>query len=405
MSVVHYAFERDKKRHSITFDGASLSVVELKSAIVRKHFADKITDSKVGFDLMLKNKVNGHNYTMNGYLIPKNTTVSARQIRGSLELAEVKVQTTNAEDQKVLELMYNHREQLQDRQVPNQYTSQGEPPPGYKCHRCGSKSHYIRNCPTNGDPSYDIRKLKAPTGIPRSQLVQIDAKKKLSSDPDETVPGGTLFMPDGSYATHRPNEGRFFKKLSQTSGQRADTASDKRMIGFLKCPLCKNFMRDPVKASRCCYNTFCRSCLEQALRRNNSCPGNEGTCNDPIDPDDLVPNTSLANKIAAHLQSIGQSLPEPPKSSSHSQQGRGQAFTGRQNFRSNHEPHDPYRNSRYPPHSHSRGSRDGRDGYGYYTGRDGYSSSEYRGRRERERQQDYDRQSRSLSPRYRGERY
>ena len=31
--------------------------------------------------------------------------------------------------------------------------------------------HYIRNCPTNGDPKYDFRRVKPPTYIPRSKLM------------------------------------------------------------------------------------------------------------------------------------------------------------------------------------------------------------------------------------------
>jgi hypothetical protein len=31
----------------------------------------------------------------------------------------------------------------------------GMPPPGYECKRCGKPGHYIKHCPTNGDPSYD----------------------------------------------------------------------------------------------------------------------------------------------------------------------------------------------------------------------------------------------------------
>ncbi len=31
----------------------------------------------------------------------------------------------------------------------------GIPPPGYECKRCGKPGHYIKYCPTNGDPSYD----------------------------------------------------------------------------------------------------------------------------------------------------------------------------------------------------------------------------------------------------------
>lgn len=31
----------------------------------------------------------------------------------------------------------------------------GIPPPGYECKRCGKPGHFIKYCPTNGDPNYD----------------------------------------------------------------------------------------------------------------------------------------------------------------------------------------------------------------------------------------------------------
>jgi hypothetical protein len=31
----------------------------------------------------------------------------------------------------------------------------GIPPPGYECKRCGKPGHYIKYCPTNGDPTFD----------------------------------------------------------------------------------------------------------------------------------------------------------------------------------------------------------------------------------------------------------
>jgi E3 ubiquitin-protein ligase RBBP6 len=42
--------------------------------------------------------------------------------------------------------------------------------------------HFIQHCLTNGDPRLDIKRVKAPTGIPKSMLMAI---------------------PDGSYALSR----------------------------------------------------------------------------------------------------------------------------------------------------------------------------------------------------------
>eukprot|EP00958_Prasinococcus_capsulatus_P020829 scaffold2756_cov376-Prasinococcus_capsulatus_cf.AAC.2 len=68
----------------------------------------------------------------------------------------------------------------------------GAPPPGYICFRCNQSGHWIQNCPTNGDPDYDVKRMKFPVGIPRTFL---------SANTE-----GTLVLPDGSTAVMTPNE-------------------------------------------------------------------------------------------------------------------------------------------------------------------------------------------------------
>lgn len=47
------------------------------------------------------------------------------------------------------------------------------PPPGYVCYRCGGKDHWIKNCPTNSDPTFEGKKIKRTTGIPKSLMKTI----------------------------------------------------------------------------------------------------------------------------------------------------------------------------------------------------------------------------------------
>ncbi|PKI41547.1 hypothetical protein CRG98_038058 [Punica granatum] len=66
------------------------------------------------------------------------------------------------------------------------------PPKGYVCHRCNVSGHFIQHCPTNGDPNYDIKRVKPPTGIPKSMLM--------------ATPDGSYALPSGVVATLKPNE-------------------------------------------------------------------------------------------------------------------------------------------------------------------------------------------------------
>lgn len=52
--------------------------------------------------------------------------------------------------------------------------------------------HFIQHCPTNGDPNYDIKRVKPPTGIPKSMLI--------------ATPDGSYALPSGAVAVMKPNE-------------------------------------------------------------------------------------------------------------------------------------------------------------------------------------------------------
>lgn len=52
--------------------------------------------------------------------------------------------------------------------------------------------HFIQHCPTNGDPNFDIKRVKPPTGIPKSMLM--------------ATPDGSYALPSGAVAVLKPNE-------------------------------------------------------------------------------------------------------------------------------------------------------------------------------------------------------
>lgn len=52
--------------------------------------------------------------------------------------------------------------------------------------------HFIQHCPTNGDPSFDIKRVKPPTGIPKSMLM--------------ATPDGSYALSSGAVAVLKPNE-------------------------------------------------------------------------------------------------------------------------------------------------------------------------------------------------------
>jgi E3 ubiquitin-protein ligase RBBP6 len=117
------------------------------------------------------------------------------------------------------------------------------PPPGYVCHRCNVSGHFIQHCSTNGNPNFDVKRVKPPTGIPKSMLM--------------ATPNGSYSLPSGAVAVLKPNEDAFEKEME---GLTSTTRSVGEFPPELKCPLCKEVMRDAALASKCCLKSYCDKC-------------------------------------------------------------------------------------------------------------------------------------------------
>ena len=184
------------------------------------------------------------------------------------------------------------------------------PPPNYVCHRCGVGGHWIYNCPTNGDPEFDVKKVRAPSGIPVEKLVTSDE--------------GTLVMPDGTVGDVMADEGLLHKEVNGAAltwgltGGKAGMASD--AIGGkgppvavpdeFKCPICAELITDAVLIS-CCQTSFCDSCIRTYLIREERCY----QCGDTeVLCDDLTPNVKLRKEITFFVRSgVKGASPEAPK--------------------------------------------------------------------------------------------
>ncbi|RZC52323.1 hypothetical protein C5167_020746 [Papaver somniferum] len=156
------------------------------------------------------------------------------------------------------------------------------PPPGYTCHRCKTPGHFIQHCPTNGDPNYDIKRVKPPTGIPKSMLM--------------ATPDGSYALPSGAVAVLKPNEAAFEKEIE---GLPSTTRSVSDLPPELRCPLCKEVMKDAVLTSKCCFKSFCDKCIRDHIISKLVCIC--GATN--VLADDLLPNKTLRDTINRILES------------------------------------------------------------------------------------------------------
>ncbi|CAL9760982.1 unnamed protein product, partial [Musa acuminata subsp. burmannicoides] len=154
-----------------------------------------------------------------------------------------------------------------------------KPPAGYVCHRCKMPGHFIQHCPTNGDPKFDIKKMKPATGIPRSMLL--------------ATPDGSYSLPDGVAVVLKPNESVFEKEIEGIPS--VCRVSD--LPPELNCPLCKKVMKDAVMSSKCCFASFCDQCIRDHIITKSMC-----ICGAKhLVADDLIPNVTLRETIDSFL--------------------------------------------------------------------------------------------------------
>ncbi|XP_070021459.1 E3 ubiquitin ligase PARAQUAT TOLERANCE 3-like [Nicotiana sylvestris] len=130
-----------------------------------------------------------------------------------------------------------------------------KPPRGYVCHRCNEPGHFIQHCPTNGDPNYDIKKVKPPT-----KSNDVASSKEVQG-----------------FSSSSSSSKRSFSNIPPE----------------LHCPLCKGLIKDAVIASKCCFSSFCDKCIREHIISNSICVC--GARN--ILADTLLPNMTLRDTI------------------------------------------------------------------------------------------------------------
>ncbi|XP_062165593.1 E3 ubiquitin ligase PQT3-like isoform X3 [Alnus glutinosa] len=153
------------------------------------------------------------------------------------------------------------------------------PPQGYVCHRCKVPGHFIQHCRTNGDPKFDIERVKPPTDIPKSLLM--------------ATPDGSYALSSGAVAVLEPNGAAFEKEMEGVPS----TYSVGELPPELYCRLCKEVLKDAVLA-KCCFESFCEKCIRNHIISKTTCVCGKKN----IVADDLLPNKTLRHTINRILE-------------------------------------------------------------------------------------------------------
>ncbi|KAI9805296.1 MAG: hypothetical protein M1833_005749 [Piccolia ochrophora] len=361
-SSVFFKFKSQKEPSRVTFDGTGISVFELKRAIIEINKLGDGTD----FDLAIYNEEDGEEYGDDTTIIPRSTSVIARRLppakagRGGAAryvsgkmpvhaLNSSRVEKTvskpatqgkstespsqlanlsgaQTEEERIAAMFKAGAEQWDKQQEemanatpvfrsggskgkPTNVAVPSHPPPtGYICYRCGEKGHWIQECPTNTDPTFDGRpRVKRTTGIPRSFLKTIEKPAALSNDglTDSSLqPSGVMVNAEGEFVVAEPDKASWEQyqaktKQSAAAQEAAKSGSKELQERGLECPIDKKLFVEPMKTP-CCSRTYCNDCVTNALIESDfTCPGCQ---RDGVLIDDLVADTESAAKIEEYLK-------------------------------------------------------------------------------------------------------
>nr|XP_026689737.1 E3 ubiquitin-protein ligase RBBP6 [Ciona intestinalis] len=339
MSAIHYKFSCSTEYKNVTFDGISLSLVDLKKSIMEKQ---KLKSTEV--DLQITNAQTLQVYKDDLALIPKNTAVLVRRIplgpvrdskvyvvkrsekgtSSSYSVASKSAQDTSSTQPKLSfeELAKtsnlaeaNASEEDKIKAAIAQSTNEYDPanfvrPPRHgtynkytsnnvgqtsimRCFRCNQMGHYSTQCSLpKVDPDRQPKVYRHATGIPRSHMVEVTQKSKgamLTTDGKYVVP----YMDKKGYEVGKKEKPPFIPQSETKSIE--DEEEDEPIPDELICLLCKDLLVDAVVIP-CCGNSYCDECIRNALldSDDHQCP----TCHKQnISPDSLIANKFLRQAV------------------------------------------------------------------------------------------------------------
>ena len=358
-STIYYRFRSQKDSNRILFDGTGLTVFDLKREIIQEN---KLGDGS-GFQLRLYNPDTDEEYEEDQTVVPRSTSVVARRspataasrgpgtataalgnatryVTGKPRVfASMKRKTAApgagadigstamSEEDRIASMFANQESQWENTQQEmssatpiffknnSANNDDGPPPPGYMCYRCGSRDHWIKNCPTNSDPNFEGKRIRRTTGIPKKFLRQVDIDPD-SITPEEMAARKIMVTDEGKFVVQVADEHSWedYQRKQQNRGA-ADPAEARWQKGHfadlppeLACALSGGLVRDAVRTAGCCKRLVSRATMEDALLQSDFvCP----LCQQPdVLLDSLVPDEAVDAKVREFLASHGEGAPD-----------------------------------------------------------------------------------------------
>ncbi|CAB0042064.1 unnamed protein product [Trichogramma brassicae] len=152
---VHYKFKSTLKTYTLSFNGSSISVADLKKNIMKQH--------NIG-------------YEDDSILIPKNSSLVVSRVPLTVP------QKRNRDSTETFTNKINNRGKFETTDLENKASSQtGKVYPSYRCHRCHRAGHWIKDCPmpkTKREKS-QLKRKKTTIEEPSTDVVQTPIPKEI----------------------------------------------------------------------------------------------------------------------------------------------------------------------------------------------------------------------------------
>ena len=349
-STIYYRFRSQKDGSRILFDGTGLTVFDLKREIIQEN---KLGDGS-GFQLRLYNPDTDEEYDEDQTVVPRSTSVVARRSpaasagRGPSGSTTASSTVGNAsryvtgkprvfaaarrrtgvasdtsaavsEEDRIASMFANQESQWENTQQEMSSATpvffrnsaaandDGPPPPGYMCYRCGSRDHWIKNCPTNSDPNFEGKRIRRTTGIPKKFLRSVDIDPQ-SISPEEMAARKIMVTDEGKFVVQVADAHSWedYQRKQQHRGTK-DPAEAMWEQGHypdlpaeLTCALTRGLVRDAVRTAGCCNRVVSRAAMEDALLQSDFvCP----LCGKPdVLLDSLAADEAVQEQVEAFVR-------------------------------------------------------------------------------------------------------